>query len=50
MNKQEQLQQLIQAQDIVRQVWVEQDTPELAKIVRELDKHMTQVINQLGEK
>jgi hypothetical protein len=50
MIKKEQLKYLIEAQDIVRQVWINQNTPEESKIVRLLDKHITQVINQIGAK
>lgn len=43
-----QIRELINAQDIVRQVYVQQNQPDKDKALRQLDKHMSKVINLIG--
>ncbi len=39
---------LINAQDIIRRAWVDFDHTILGKDLRDIDREMTKVINQLG--
>ena len=40
---------LIKAQDLIRRAWAEFDTSIVGKPLREIDKDLTKVINQLGK-
>jgi hypothetical protein len=48
MNIKQQLQELIKAQDIIRQVWVNHKGSSADKI-RQLDKDLTKTINEVGK-
>lgn len=48
MKPREHILALIEAQDIVRQAWVEFDNTILGKDLRQIDREMTKAINQLG--
>lgn len=46
MNAKEQFTKLLQAQDLVRRVWANEDNQSVSKSLKELDKEITKSIEQ----
>lgn len=49
MKFKDQFEALIQAQDLIRRVWAHHDGTILTQNLRETDRELTKIINQLGK-
>lgn len=49
MNIKEQVKELIKAQDIIRQVYVSNKIPEKDVDLKQLDRHLSRIINLIGK-
>lgn len=49
MTNKEHILELIKAQDAIRRAWVQFDNTILGKDLRELDRELTKIINQIGK-